>query len=64
MTVAIGDIFKGPIFAINAVIRDEIRATIAAGIVEAAQVDFYAFAFQDINFTSSERVVFADLAGW
>lgn len=37
---------------------------VAPGIVEAAQVDFYAFAFQHINFTSSERVVFADLAGW
>lgn len=37
---------------------------VAAGIVEAAQVDFYAFAFQDINFTSSERVIFSFLACW
>lgn len=37
---------------------------VAAGIVEAAEVDFYVFAFQDSNFTSSERVIFADLSGW
>lgn len=38
--------------------------TIAAGVVEAAKIDFYIFAFQDINFTSSERVVFSFLACW
>lgn len=46
MTIAIGYIFKGPIFAINAVIRDKIMATIAAGIVKAAEVDFYVLAFK------------------
>lgn len=39
-------------------------AAVAPGIIEAAEVDFYAFAFKDINFTSSEKVIFADLAGW
>lgn len=37
---------------------------VAAGIVKAAKIDFYAFAFQDINFTSSERIVFSFLACW
>lgn len=46
MTVAVWYIFKGPIFAINAVIRDKIMATIAAGIVKAAEVDFYVLAFK------------------
>lgn len=64
MPVAIWHIFKGTIFAINAVIRDINMTAIAAGIVEAAEVDFYVFAFQDINFTSSERIVFSFLACW
>ena len=37
---------------------------VAAGIVKTAKIDFYIFAFQDINFTSSEGVIFADLSGW
>ena len=40
MIVAVWNIFKGSIFAINAVIRDVIMATIAACIVKAAKVDF------------------------
>ena len=46
VSIAVGYIFKGPIFAINAVIRYKIMATIAAGIVKAAEVDFYVLAFQ------------------
>lgn len=64
MTITIGYIFEGSIFAIYAVIRHIIAAAVAAGIVESAEVDFYIFAFQDINFTSSERIIFADLSGW
>lgn len=41
-----------------------IAAAVAAGIVEAAEIDFYAFASQDINFTCPERVIFANLSGW
>lgn len=37
---------------------------VATGIVEAARIDFYIFAFQDINFTSSKRIVFSFLACW
>lgn len=37
---------------------------VAASVVEAAEVDFYAFTFQNINFTSSERVIFSFLACW
>lgn len=37
---------------------------VAAGIVKAAKIDFYIFAFQDINFTSSEGIVFSFLACW
>lgn len=44
--IAVWNIFKGSIFAINAVIRDVIMATIAARIVEAAKVDFYVLAFK------------------
>lgn len=44
--VAIWHIFKGSIFAINAVIRDVIMATMAARIVEAAKVDFCVLAFK------------------
>lgn len=64
VTAAMRHIFKRSVFAINAVIRHIIAVAAAAGIVEAAKIDFYAFAFQDINFTSSKRVVFADLSGW
>lgn len=46
MIVAVWHIFKGYIFAINAVIRDVIMATIAPRIVEAAKVDFYVLAFK------------------
>ena len=46
MVIAVWYIFKGTIFSINAVIRDKIMATIAAGIVEAAKIDFYVFAFK------------------
>lgn len=62
--VAIWDILKGSVFAINAVIWHIITAAVAAGIVEAAEIDFYVFAFQDSNFTSSERIVFSFLACW
>lgn len=44
--IAVWHIFKGSIFAINAVIRDVITATIAARIVKAAKVDFYVLAFK------------------
>ena len=37
---------------------------VATGIVEAAKIDFYIFAFQDINFTSSKRIIFSFLACW
>lgn len=47
MPVAIWYIFKRSIFAINAVIRYIIMTTIAAGVVEAAEIDFYVFAFKD-----------------
>lgn len=46
MIIAVWHIFKGSIFARNAVIRDVIMTTIAAGIVEAAKVDFYVLAFK------------------
>lgn len=39
-------------------------ATVATGIVKSAKIDFYIFAFQDINFTSSERIIFSFLACW
>lgn len=47
MPLAIGDIFKRSIFAINAVIRYIIMTTIAAGVIEAAEIDFYVFAFKN-----------------
>lgn len=46
MAVAVWHIFKGSIFAINAVIRNIIVAAVAASVVEAAKVDFYVFAFK------------------
>ena len=45
--VAIWHVLKGTIFAINAVIRYIIMTTIAAGVIEAAKIDFYIFAFKD-----------------
>lgn len=47
MTFAIWHIIKGTSIAVNAVIRYIIMTTIAAGVVEAAEIDFYVFAFKD-----------------
>lgn len=44
--IAVWHIFKGSIFAINAVIRDIIMAAIASSVIEAAKVDFYVLAFK------------------
>lgn len=64
MTVAIRHIFKRSIAAIYAVVRLVISKAIGASIIKPAEIYFDMVAFQDINFTSSERIVFSFLACW